>query len=412
MTMVAINSARLVSSIEIMGAIGALPGGGSCRVALTDADRDGRDLFVGWCKDAGCSIDIDCFGNIFARLEGRDPTLPAITFGSHLDTQPTGGRFDGIYGVLAGLEVLRSLNDAKVTPQHPLVLINWTNEEGVRFNPGLTGAEGFAGERDVATTLASKSTDGSSFGAELTRTGYAGLHGPRFLDVAAYIEAHIEQGPILEQANVPIGVVTGVQGVRWYEVSVQGANRHAGTTPMPARQDSFMAVAETAVVLRAHCRALAADLRFTIGRVAVAPGSVNTSPGQTKFTIDLRHPDEQLLDRAEIEIAALITEIASRDGCTAETKKTFHLKPVTFDATLVSIVQQASDVAGYGSKRIVSGAMHDACPMAKIVPTTMIFIPCRDGVSHDVTEYASETDMAAGTNVLMRTILAYDAIQQ
>jgi beta-ureidopropionase / N-carbamoyl-L-amino-acid hydrolase len=412
MTMVRINSARLAASIEVMGAIGALPGGGSCRVALTDADRDGRDLFVGWCKDAGCTIEIDCFGNIFARLEGQDSALPAISFGSHLDTQPTGGRFDGIYGVLAGLEVLRSLNDAKVTPQHPLVLINWTNEEGVRFNPGLTGAEGFAGERDVAATLASKSSDGSSFGAELARTGYAGPHGPRFLNIAAYIEAHIEQGPILEQAGVPIGVVTGVQGVRWYEVSVQGANRHAGTTPMAARQDSFMAVAETAVALRAYCRALDDDLRFTIGRVAVVPGSVNTSPGQTKFTIDLRHPDEHLLDRAETGIAALITETTRRDGCAAETKKTFHLKPVTFDAALVSIVQQAADSAGYSSKHIVSGAMHDACPMAKIVPTTMIFIPCRDGVSHDVTEYASEADMTAGANVLMRTILAYDTERQ
>ncbi len=412
MTVVKINGSRLAASIEAMGQIGALPGGGSCRVALTDADRAGRDLFVAWCQEADCTIDIDCFGNIFARRAGRDPSLPAITFGSHLDTQPTGGRFDGIYGVLAGLEVLRSLNDDGIVTEHPLALINWTNEEGVRFNPGLTGAEGFAGQRDVAATLASKGADGSSFGGELERIGYAGPHGPRFLEVAAYFEAHIEQGPILEQAGVPIGVVTGVQGVRWFDVSLQGAHRHAGTTPMTARQDSFMALAEAAVVLRQQCSALASDLRFTIGRVAVTPGSVNTSPGHTKFTIDLRHPDEQLLDRAEAAIGALIHEIAAREKCAAEIVKTFHLKPVAFDQALVSIVQQASHTAGYASNTIVSGAMHDACPMAMIAPTTMIFIPCRNGVSHDVTEYANDADMAAGCDVLMRSILATDLLKQ
>ena len=407
--MVAINSARLAASIAAMGQIGALPDGGCCRVALTDADREGRNLFLSWCQEAGCTIDIDCFGNIFARRAGHDKTLPAITFGSHLDTQPTGGRFDGIYGVLAGLEVLRSLKDTGVVTQHPLALISWTNEEGVRFNPGLTGAEGFAGQRDVTATLGSIGSDGCRFGAELERIGYAGPHGPRFLDIAAYFEAHIEQGPILEQARVSIGVVTGVQGVRWYEIDLQGANRHAGTTPMTARQDTLMALAEAAVVLRKLCRALAGDLRFTIGRVAVAPGSVNTSPGHTKFTIDLRHPEEQLLDRAETAISALLTEIATRENCTASIVKSFHLKPVTFNERLISIVQQASDSAGYGSARIVSGAMHDACPMAAIAPTTMIFIPCRDGVSHDVLEYASEADMAAGCDILMRSILAFDA---
>lgn len=400
-----IQGERLQRSIAEMAQIGALPTGGNCRLALTDEDRQARDLFVRWCREAGCEVQWDAYGNIFAFRQGRDACAPVVLTGSHLDTQPEGGHFDGIYGVLAGLEVLRALNDAAIQTHATLAIVNWTNEEGVRYAPGLTGSSAFTGVLAHEDAWALVGTDGCVYGDELRRIGYAGTLRPASLNIGAYVEAHIEQGPILERLGKPVGAVTGIQGVRWFEVSVQGANRHAGTTPMQDRQDSFMAAARYVLAWRAAARALSPDVRFTVGRLRLAPDSVNTIPGTTVFSVDVRHEDAAVLDQVEAMLRAGCSRIDAEERVTMQVRALMTVPPVRFADDCIDAVEQAARATGHPVERMVSGAMHDASRMAALAPTSMVFVPSRDGISHHPDEWTDPQDLVAGCEVLADTLL-------
>nr|WP_313533965.1 M20 family metallo-hydrolase [Brucella anthropi] len=312
-----VNGERLWQTLIDIAAFGSIPGDGSCRLSLTDEDKEARDLFARWCEEAGLVRTVDRYGNMFAVREGRDKEAPCILIGSHLDTQPHGGRFDGVLGVLADLELLRSFNDAGIETESPIAIVNWTNEEGVRFKPGLTGSAGFAGTLDEKAV---SGIDGTDFFGELRRIGYAG--DAKFdRKIGAYYELHIEQGPVLERAGLPVGIVNGIQGVRWYEVLIDGQDSHAGTTPIQDRHDSFMAAAALAMKLRFEALSLDPNLRFTIGRVELSPNSTNTVPGHAKLMIDLRHGDSNLLDAFEIKMAAATSQIDQREGVKTSAKR-------------------------------------------------------------------------------------------
>ena len=321
-----VNGDRLWSSLMEMAELGALPGGGSCRLALTDADVDARDLFVKWCREAGCDIAIDQAGNIFATRPGRNADAPAIATGSHLDTQPHGGRFDGVLGVLAGLEVVRTLNDAGIETEKPVAAVNWTNEEGVRFPRGILGSAAYIGAIDVDSLHALQSTDGHVLGDELRRSGYLGDLAPGAFPMERFYEVHIEQGPVLEREGLPVGIVTAGQGIRWFEVVVDGEDRHAGTTPMDVRRDSLVVAADMIRDLHSLGNDHRPDARVTVGRLYVEPNAVSTVPGRTRFVIDLRHPDSGTLDRLEREIDALCRRAAAAGGCGVTVNRTDRLR--------------------------------------------------------------------------------------
>jgi len=401
----AIDGGRLWRSIEALARIGALPGGGCSRAALTDEDREARELFARWSKEAGCEVRVDALGNMFAWRTGADPDAPAVLIGSHLDTQPHGGRFDGIYGVMCGLEVLRTLNDAGVETIAPVVVVNWTNEEGVRFAPGLSGSAGFSGLFTPEFVLDTVGTDGSRFGDELHRIGFAGDFAPSAALFRAYIEPHIEQGPHLENAGVPVGVVSSVQGVRWFNVELAGADRHAGTTSMQVRRDTFMAAARMSVAMRSAALAASEDIRFTIGRVFVEPGSPNTVPGRTEFAIDLRHTEDDLLERLEVEFRRIAAEVAAEENVSCTFSRTMEVPSVAFDEGIIRALEEAATRCGYPARRMVSGAMHDASNVARMIPTAMIFVPSRGGISHAEDEWTEPEDVTAGCKVLFNAVL-------
>jgi len=399
-----IDGERLWRSIEEIAQIGALPKGGSCRLALSDEDREARELFANWCRDAGCEVHVDTFGNQFAIRTGRIRQAPLVLFGSHLDTQPKGGRFDGIYGVMAGLEIMRTLQATGIQTDRSLAVVNWTNEEGVRFSPGLTGSKGFAGLLSVEEIFQLKTAEDESFHDELLRTGFLGT--PPAFTVATYFEAHIEQGPVLESAGVAVGVVTGVQGVRWFDVEVSGQNRHAGTTPMTMRADSFMAASRMVLELRKFALALSPDIRYTVGRAVVAPGSVNTVPGNTRFSIDLRHGQTAVLDQFERSMSEIARTCASSESCTVSIHKTFDLPPIFFDPAAVGLVESAASALDLPTMSLVSGAMHDACAVSTVAPTAMIFTACRSGISHSEDEFSEPHQLTAGCQMLLHVVLA------
>ncbi|MGF6961198.1 M20 family metallo-hydrolase [Paraburkholderia youngii] len=399
-----INLDRLQATIDTMAGIGAKENGGCCRISLTDEDKLGRDQFVTWCREGGCGVHVDAFGNIFAIRAGSRPDNAVVLTGSHLDTQPNGGRLDGIYGVLAGLEVIRTLNDHGVRTERAIAVVNWTNEEGARLSPGLTGSSGYAGDLDLSLARRIVASDGARFGDELERIGYAGTFSRRALDPIAYVELHIEQGPVLEQHERTISVVEGVQGVRWYEVELRGSDRHAGTTPMADRQDSFMALARIAQSMRQAVLAIDPDVRFTVGRVSVQPGSPNTVPGFSSFSIDLRHQSAGLLNRIENVLAAKAHAIGIEEGVETAICRTMIVPPIEFDKSIVETVVSIAQSAGCPSMRMNSGAMHDACRLSKVTRTAMIFVPSRLGISHHEDEWTAPDDLEAGANVLLRTI--------
>lgn len=387
-----------------MSQLGRLPNGGSSRLALSDEDRAARDLFVRWATEAGADVRHDCFGNIFAIRAGTDPQRPIILTGSHLDTQPSGGHFDGAFGVLAGLEILRAMNDRDYRTSASIGVVNWTNEEGVRFAPGLTGSSGFAGRLEQDAVLQLRSTDGATFGSELSRIGYAGKPLSSELSLGAYIEAHIEQGPVLENEGKSIGIVDGVQGVRWYELRLAGASRHAGTTPMNARSDAFMAAAALTTRLRDAALALSEDIRLTFGRVEVLPGSPNTIPGGVKVTVDLRHPDEIVLDRFEEILPEAIAPVVAAENVSIDWGRTMLVPPVAFDARCVETLEHAAQSCGYEWQRLASGAMHDASSISSVAPTAMLFVPCRHGISHHESEWTEPDDLTRGCQVLAKAV--------
>jgi beta-ureidopropionase / N-carbamoyl-L-amino-acid hydrolase len=393
-----IDADRLWSSLMELAAIGATTRGGVCRLAGSDEDRRGRDLFVTWCTGAGLEVRVDGMGNLFGRRAGTDRDRPPVMIGSHLDSQPTGGRFDGAYGVMAALEVVRALDDAGVTTVAPVEIVSWTNEEGARFPPAMVSSGVFAGAFTAEWARAQTDPDGVTLGDELDRIGYTGP-APVGRPVGAYVEAHIEQGPILEAEGTTIGVVTGVQGVRWYDVDVPGREGHAGSTPMDRRRDALVAAAGVIATLPELAAAHGPDARATVGVVTAHPASRNTIPGRVTFTADLRHPDTAVLEKME---SALRERVAAVGGTVTDV---WQSPPVDFDAGVVHAVRRSAAAAGLSHRDIVSGAGHDACYLATVCPTGMIFVPCRDGLSHNEAEFAESEWCAAGARVLLGVTL-------
>ena len=401
----AINGERLWDSLMQMAKIGATKKGGCCRLALTDLDRESRDLFVSWCKEAGCTIKVDKMGNIFARREGSEPGLPAVLTGSHLDTQPTGGRFDGVYGVLTGLEVIRSLNDMNIQTRHSIEACVWTNEEGSRFAPAMVASGVFGGVFDLDYGLNRADADGLTMGEELQRIGYAGDEEVGGRDVHAYFEAHIEQGPILEAEEKTIGVVTDAQGQRWYEMTLTGVESHAGPTPMNRRKDALLGAAKIVQLVNQVGLDNAPLACATVGMLDVYPNSRNVIPGRASLTIDFRHPDDDVLASMDKQMREGVDAIVSQIGLECELEQIFYYAPIAFDQSCVAAVRAGTEAHGYSSREIVSGAGHDACYLAGVAPTSMVFIPCIDGISHNEIEDVKPEWITAGANVVLSAIL-------
>ena len=400
-----INGARLWQSLESMACIGATEKGGVCRLALTDLDREARDLFVRWCEEAGCTMRVDPMGNIFARRAGRDATLLAVATGSHLDTQPTGGRFDGVFGVLAGLEVIRTLNDHDVHTQAPIEVVVWTNEEGSRFAPAMVGSGVFAGAFDLPYGHSRQDLDGNSLGGELQRIGYLGT-APLGGEFRAFFEAHIEQGPILEAAERTIGVVSGVQGIRWYDIVLTGAECHAGPTPMDRRLDALAAASSLLQKIYALAHDNPPHGRATVGEFRTLPGSRNTVPGRVELSVDLRHPDAQVLLTMHENLAAACAVVARETDVDVALQAIWYSPPVEFDSACIQAVRNGAELLGYSHMDVVSGAGHDAVYVSGMSPTAMVFIPCENGVSHNEIENATAADIEAGANVLLLAMLS------
>ncbi|MBV9523683.1 MAG: Zn-dependent hydrolase [Alphaproteobacteria bacterium] len=402
-----VNGERLWQSLMEMARIGATPKGGVCRLALTDLDRDGRRLFIRWCEEAGCRVRIDKMGNIFARRPGRNPAAAPVMTGSHLDTQPTGGKFDGAYGVLAGLEVVRSLNDLGYETEAPIEIVVWTNEEGSRFSPAMIGSGVYAGVFSLEHGLQTPdNVTRVTMGAELARIGFAGAEPCGGQKVRAYFEAHIEQGPILEAAGKPVGIVEGAQGQRWYEITVTGQEAHAGPTPMKRRKDALVGAARMIDAVNRIGHAHAPHACATVGFVQVAPNSRNTIPGRVFFTVDFRHPEDASLTLMDSELRAACAEAARSAQVEAEVKEFWYFPPTPFDPECVAAVRGAALALGYDHQSIISGAGHDAVYMARVAPTAMVFVPCKDGISHNEVEDAKPEDLTMGCAVLLNAMLA------
>ncbi len=400
-----IDGERLWASLMTMAEIGAIPNNGCRRLALSGEDGEARRLFKAWCEQEGLSVRMDRVGNIFARREGARPELPAICIGSHLDTQPNGGRFDGVLGVLAGLEVVRTLNEQGVETDHPIAIAVWTNEEGCRFSPAMLGSGVFSGSIALPDALAARDAHGRALGEELVRIGANGTDEVKPDEFAAYLELHIEQGPILEDLGKSIGVVTGAQGIRWYDTTIDGTACHAGPFPMDRRDDPLLPAAHIIqgvnFLARTH-----QDARGTIGEFAVEPASRNVVPGRVRLTIDLRHHSGKILDEMHAGLQSMIDDIR-REFPRQKIKLTevWHSPPVHFDDGLVKAVRSAAVRCGADHMDIVSGAGHDAVNLARVVPTAMIFVPCRGGISHNEAEYAEPRHVAEGANVLLHAVL-------
>ena len=400
-----INGDRLWQRLNEMAKIGATALGGCNRQALTDEDKQGRDLFIGWCTAAGCSVRIDEIGNIFVRRSGQNDNLPPVMTGSHLDTQPTGGKYDGVYGVLAGLEVLETLNDHNIETTNPLEVVVWTNEEGARFDMAMMGSAVWAGQMLLEDAYKLADREGATVRDELARHGYIGEHPAKPHDVKAIFETHIEQGPVLEAANQVIGIVTGVQNMSRYRVVIQGTEMHAGPAPMAMRHDPVMALASILPALYQMAERHGRDSRLTVGYLAASPGSSNTVPGEVELTVDIRHPDEKTYKMMLEEFQKIV-----QDSCTAlqlefQVDCFFESPGVQFDADCIQAVSDSVSTLGYTADRIVSGAGHDACNLAAVAPTSMIFIPCEDGISHNELENIEAGHSEAGANVLLLAML-------
>ncbi|WP_237059866.1 Zn-dependent hydrolase [Microbulbifer sediminum] len=400
-----VDGQRLWDSLMAMAAIGATKKGGCNRQALTDLDRQGRDLFVQWCQDAGCSIDIDTMGNIFARRPGRNPDLPPVLTGSHLDTQPTGGKFDGVYGVLAGLEVVRALNDAGVETEAPLEVAVWTNEEGARFSPAMIGSGVWSGNFEQDYAYARTDKEGKTFGAELERIGYRGETPARARPLTAAFEVHIEQGPILEAEEKQVGVLSGVQGMYWYDLTLTGQPCHAGPSPMEGRRDPFMALHRILDRLYRLAEEYGPWARATFGDIRAEPGSRNTVPERLVLAVDLRHPEQEVLDTIDRRFREIAAEIAADTGVEADIRDEWRSPAVAFDARCVEAVRASVTELGYSNKEMVSGAGHDSVYISRVAPTGMIFVPCEKGLSHNEAENAEPADLEAGANVLLHAML-------
>jgi len=401
-----INGARLWDSLMEMAQIGGTPKGGVSRLALTEEDRIGRDLFARWATEAGCTLRIDAMGNMFARRAGRDDSLAPVVTGSHGDSQPAGGKFDGIYGVLAGLEVVRTLNDHGIQTDRSIEVINWTNEEGSRFAPAMIASGVYTGVFDLEYGLSRTDAKGITLGQALQSIGYAGTEPMGGRDIHAAFELHIEQGPILEAQDITIGVVTGAQGQRWYEIELSGRSAHAGTTPMDHRLDALLGMARVVEAVNGMGVAQGDEGRATVGWVNVFPNSRNVVPGRVVFSVEFRHPDETVLEVLDGQLRQEVQAIAEKIGLQLKLEQIFQYAPVAFDADCIERVEQAATELGYSQRRMISGAGHDACYLSKVAPTSMIFVPCVDGLSHNEAEHIHPQWSEAGANVLLLAMLA------
>ncbi|UTL89353.1 Zn-dependent hydrolase [Pseudomonas fluorescens] len=401
-----VNSARLWQSLMDLARLGATAKGGVCRLALTDLDRQARDLFVQWTEAAGCSVSVDAVGNIFARRPGRNPKLPPVMTGSHIDTQPTGGKFDGCFGVMAGLEVLRTLNDLGIETEAPLEVVVWTNEEGSRFAPCMMGSGVFAGKFTLEETLAKRDAQGVSVGEALDAIGYAGQRAVLGHPVGAYFEAHIEQGPILEDQAKTIGVVLGALGQKWFDLTLRGVEAHAGPTPMHLRKDALVGAAAVVEAVNRTAHAHQPHACGTVGCLQAYPGSRNVIPGEVRMTLDFRHLEGDQLEAMIADVRTVIEATCAKHGLIHELVPTADFPALYFDRGCVDAVRQSAQALGLPHMDIVSGAGHDAIFLAELGPAGMIFVPCENGISHNEIENATPEDLAAGCAVLLRAMLA------
>ncbi|BBJ87617.1 Zn-dependent hydrolase [Raoultella ornithinolytica] len=402
--MIAINAERLWSTLNEMARIGATPAGGVTRLTLSDEDRQARDLLRQWAQEAGFPCAVDSMGNMFIRRAGKNPQLAPVLTGSHVDSQPLGGRYDGIYGVLAGLEALRTLNERGIETERDIVLVNWTNEEGARFAPAMLASGVWAGQFSEAFALARKDRDGISVGEALEAIGYRGERPTAAFPVHACYEVHIEQGPILEEDDVDIGLVHAAMGQRWFNVTLEGFSAHAGTTPMGSRRDALTAFAELALAVEQIGIAHNPDGRATIGMAQVIPGSRNVVPGRVECSVEFRHPQSSALEAMEQALRHAADTLARR-GVQAQIERIFDYAPIAFNAQCLARSEQAVQMLGYSARRMVSGAGHDTCYISKVAPASMIFIPCEKGISHNEAENILPTWAEKGANVLLHSVL-------
>jgi N-carbamoyl-L-amino-acid hydrolase len=404
-----IDATRLWDALMETAKIGGTAKGGICRLTLTDLDRQIRDWFRTETEKLGCTVTVDEVGNMFAVRPGKRPALKPIAMGSHLDTQPTGGKFDGVLGVLSGLEVLRTVHALGYEHNAPLMLVNWTNEEGSRFAPAMLASGVYAGVFTPDYAYSREDRNGTRFGDALEAIGYKGDAAAGTVPMQAMFELHIEQGPILEAEQKVIGVVTGVQGMRWYEVDVFGRDAHTGSTPMNLRKNALLGAARIVETVDAIAQAHAPSAVGTVGLMEVKPNSRNVIPGHVFLTVDFRHPDDAVLDVIEKEFATAMDEIPNKLGLEAQWKRTWNSPAVRFHPDLIAAVQSGANQAGLPTREMVSGAGHDAAYIARVLPTTMIFVPCAGGLSHNEEESTSFDECAAGAQVLLNAVLEYDS---
>ena len=405
-----VSGERLWDNLMQAAIMGGTAKGGVCRLTLTEEDRQARDWLAKQTAALGCAMSIDDMGVMYARRRGQRNDVPPIAIGSHLDSQPTGGKFDGALGVLAALEVLQTLHAAGYETFAPIELVNWTNEEGSRFAPALTASGVFARvfERDWA--LAREDRSGIRFGEALEKIGYRGNERCGTRKFSAHFELHIEQGPVLEREGKDIGVVAGVQGTRWFECTLTGAEAHTGSTPMQGRRNALIGAARVIEAVDAIAHAHPPLAVATVGLLEVKPNSRNVIPGETFFTIDMRHPRDDVLDAMEHKLAAAVADAARALGLSADLSKIWTQPPVVFDPDCVECVRRAAARCGYSMREIVSGAQHDSAYVARVAPTSMIFVPCRDGISHNEAEFSSQEQCARGAQVLLHAVLEFDRL--
>lgn len=408
-----INSERLLSRLQELGRIGLDSDNIRTRLAASDEDKAGRDLLISWMKEAGLEVEIDRIGNIFGIwVTEENKHEQPIMLGSHIDTVINAGMYDGCYGVLSGLEVINTLQEKGVKPARPIVVAAFTNEEGVRYQPDMMGSLVYAGGLSVEDALNSIGTDGTVLGEELERIGYAGKKEPGFIKPHTYIELHIEQGPILDKDGTPIGAVENLQGISWQHVTIEGVANHAGTTPTDMRRDAGLAAARVITYLRERANASNGQTVATVGTIRFEPNAVNVVPSLATFTVDLRNPNEQRLQEEEEALADYLKELAATEGVSISAEQLVRFSPVTFDENIVNVIEEAASKQGLSSKRMTSGAGHDAQMIARICPTAMIFVPSVDGISHNPKEYTKDKDLVAGANVLLDVVSSLTNIEE
>jgi beta-ureidopropionase / N-carbamoyl-L-amino-acid hydrolase len=402
-----IDESRFWETLHALAKIGATPAGGVKRLAFSAVDKAGRDQFASWCRMAGMSLSTDAIGNLFALRPGRNTDAPVLMIGSHIDSQPTGGRYDGAYGVMAGLEVVRALNDTKSETEHGIELVAWANEEGARFAPALMGSTLFTGGMDIQTALSTRDVDGRTVAEEMAAHGILdGLDTrPGTRKIKAYLEIHIEQGPVLEDLGNSLGIVSGIQAIRWYDIVVEGQEAHAGPTPMPLRRDALMAASEIALAVEQIALEHSPHGRGTVGTFVPYPASRNVIPGRLEMTADFRHPEEAVVDAMEAALRKVAADIAARRKLTLDVKQFWRAPAIPFDAEVAAVLRKhAIARAGCDPVELFSGAGHDAQRIALVAPAAMLFIPCADGISHNEAEAIEQTDAMLGCSVLLDTV--------